>query len=179
MYLAAVMLVAAPASGQMTPAALDGPDTNVRYGATFASAPRTCDVLRAAYAAAALDQLPAGELHVRPASRSLDLRSFVPAFRRALPISRREFDGLAARQELFRATGFIPRCSWIEARGGSGAIPNGASTMFTSPIFSANRRLAMTEVLVVGPGTRLQGFNCTARLQRRHWSARCMVSVTS
>ncbi|RDE07082.1 hypothetical protein [Sphingomonas aracearum] len=140
----------------------------------FASAPRTCAVLQAAYTAASKGQTPIYPRDVRSDTRVLRLDEFVPEYRAKLALSAAEFAGLTARQAQSDFPHFRPACAW-KGDPGPAVDDEGHATFvtFTSPIFSANRKLAMVEVSFREEGTFAYGLICVVRQGRGGWAAQC------
>ena len=145
---------------------------------TFASAPRTCTVLQAAYTASVGGPQPLVPPDVRMSpTRVLELNRFVPAARAASGLSPGEFAALTTRAPLYRADRFRPVCRW---RGKKGPAGDGELhqiwVSFTSPIFTGDGRTALVEVSTREDGFFGYGSLCTVRLRGRRWAAICMPS---
>ena len=144
---------------------------------TFASAPRTCAVLQAAYTAAIKHKVLAYPVNVRGDSRPLSLDEIVPDYRAKLAASPREFNELIARQNLYSSSRFKPTCTW---HGVPGPLKDGEGhatyVTFTSPVFSRNGRLSIVEVSFLTEGMFGYGFNCVVRSKRGVSSGQCLES---
>jgi hypothetical protein len=144
---------------------------------TFASAPRTCAVLQAAYTAAIKHKVLAYPVDVRADSRPLSLGKTTPDYRAKLGASPREFDDLIARQDLYSSSRFKPTCTW---NGVPGPVKDdeGHATYvtFTSPVFSKNKRFSIVQVSFLEEGMFGYGLICMVRLKRGVWSGQCIES---
>jgi len=144
---------------------------------TFASAPRTCAVLQAAYTAAIKHKVLAYPVDVRADSRPLSLDKTVSDYRAKLAVSPREFDELIARQNLYSSSKFKPTCAW---NGVPGPLIDGDQprtyVTFTSPVFSKSGRLSIVQVSFLGEGWFGYGLICIVRSKRGVWSGQCLES---
>lgn len=144
---------------------------------TFASAPRTCAVLQAAYTAAISRNAPAYPNDVRAADRTLRLAEIVPEYRAKLGVSASEYEELVEQQATYNTPGFRPNCGWKGIAGPS-KDDEGHPTYvtFTSPIFSRNGRIAIVETSFREAGIFGYGLICTVRSKRGSWAAQCSQS---
>lgn len=142
---------------------------------------QTCRVLEAAYTAAIKSSVPAYPRDIVPSNRAIDLRAFHADYRADLPLTSAEFEGLAGRQRLYAVDAYRPLCvpaSAPSVRKDSEGHVQYAS--FTSPIFSRDGSLAVTEVsLREGAGGFGYGMFCVARRSGGAWSANCVGSWIS
>lgn len=146
-------------------------------GRTFASEPRTCAVLQAALKAAAGATRPTWPAQIRLAWRDVGLDQIMPAYAQTLPLSAQELAGLTARQPLYDAPAFRPACRWRGQRASSRGRGTGDRFVtITSPIVSADGRLAITEVSFRSEGWGGHGSLCVARQGASGWTARCVGS---
>jgi hypothetical protein len=144
---------------------------------TFASAPRTCAVLQAAYTAAIKYKVPAYPVDVRADSRALSLDKMVPDYRTELTASQHEFEELIARQDLYSSSNFKPTCTWNGVPGPLKDNEGHATYVtFTSPIFSKNGRLSIVQISFREAGMFGYGLICMVRSKRGVWSAQCLDS---
>jgi hypothetical protein len=161
----------------IAPSAAAKPKLLLRPMQTFASAPRTCAVLQAAYTAAIGQDATAYPKEVGPSRHILDdLRTFTPDYRGRLPLSAKEFEELATRQSIYHVENFKPICDW-QGKGVAMKNDEGHQTFvtFTSPIFSRDGHVALTEVSFQY-GAFGYGLICVARSRHEAWSARCLQS---
>jgi hypothetical protein len=143
----------------------------------FASAPRTCAVLQAAYTAAIKYKVPAYPVDVRADSRALSLDKTVPAYRTKLTASQHEFEELIAQQDLYSSSNFKPTCTWNGVPGPLKDNEGHATYVtFTSPIFSKNGRLSIVQVSFREAGMFGYGLICMVRSKLGVWSAQCLDS---
>ena len=144
---------------------------------TFASAPRTCAVLQAAYTAAINRNAPAYPNDVRAANRTFRLAETVPEYHAKLGVSAKEYEDFVEQQATYNTPGFRPNCDW---KGLAGPLKDdeGHSTYitFTSPIFSKNGRIAVVETSCRETGMFGYGLICTVRLKHSSWVAQCLQS---
>lgn len=164
-------------SMSVSPVTMD-PAASVWRVRDFASMPRTCAVLQAAYTAAIGRHAPAFPRDVRPSDHSLaPVTDLVRDARAGLTLSAGDVADLATRHKFYRADSFRPVCAW-HGRAGPKTDDDGHAIVetFTSPVFSTNGRLALVEVSFRETGTFGYGLLCTARLSRRTWKARCIRS---
>ncbi|WP_159759062.1 hypothetical protein [Sphingomonas sp. 8AM] len=141
----------------------------------FASMPRTCAVLQAAYTAAIGHHAPAYPLDVRSSAHSLgSMTDIAPDARKRLAMSADEFTELATRQEIYRSDVFRPICAW-KGRAAPPRDDEGHAMFvtFTSPVFSTTGRLALVEVSFREQGAFSYGLLCTVRSLHVTWKARC------
>ncbi|GGB21818.1 hypothetical protein GCM10011380_09240 [Sphingomonas metalli] len=140
----------------------------------FASAPRTCAVLQAAYTAASGAKTLAYPPVVLMEDRRLHPEGFVTSYPAELPLSRHGFDDLVAEAKRYDFPNFKPACAW---QGSPGPRVDGEGTptfvSFTSPIFSSDGRLAILQVSFRIQGWGGHGEICVVRQHRRGWRARC------
>lgn len=142
---------------------------------------QTCRVLEVAYTAAIKSSVPAYPRDILPSDRAVDLRAFHADYRADLPLTSAEFEGLAGRQRLYAAEAYRPVCvpaSVPSVRNDSEGHVQYAS--FTSPIFSSDGSIAVTEVSFrEGAGGFGYGMFCVARRSGVAWSAICVGSWIS
>ena len=144
---------------------------------TFASAPRTCAVLQAAYTAAIKYKVLAYPVDVRIDYRALSLDKTAPDYRAKLAASPREFDELITRQNLYSSSNFKPTCKWYGVPGPAKDDEGHATHVtFTSPIFSKNGRLSIVQVSFLEDGMFGYGLICVVRSKRGTWAGQCLES---
>ncbi len=153
------------------------PGQPYRIMGTFASAPRTCAVLQAAYTAAIKRNAPAYPNDVRAADRTLRLAKTSLEYRAKLGISAREYEDLVEQQATYNTPGFRPNCDW-KGLAGPSKDDEGHPTYvtFTSPVFSKNGRIAVVETSFREAGIFGYGLICTVRSKRGSWAAQCLDS---
>ena len=153
------------------------PSQPYRVLGTFASSPRTCAVLQAAYTAAINRNAPAYPNDVRAADRTLRLAQTVPEYRAKLGVSAREYEELVEQQATYNTPGFRPNCNW-KGLAGPSKDEEGHPTYvtFTSPVFSKKGRIAVVETSFREVGMFGYGLICTVRSKRGSWMAQCLQS---
>jgi hypothetical protein len=153
------------------------PSQPYRVLGTFASAPRTCAVLQAAYTAAINRKAPAYPNDVRAADRTLRLGETVPEYRAKMGVTAQEYEELIEQQATYNTPGFRPNCDWKGLAGPSEDDEGHATYVtFTSPIFSENGRIAVVETSFREAGRYGYGLICTVRSKRGTWVAQCLRS---
>ncbi len=160
-----------PIAQIMLLAAASIPDENAGLG-------QTCRVLEAAYTAAIKSSVPAYPRNIVSSSRAADLREFHADYRADLPLKSAEFEDLAGRQRLYAVEAYRPVCvpASVPAvrKDAEGHVQH---TSFTSPVFSSDGRIAVTEVSFRdGAGGFGYGMFCVARRSGAAWSATCVGS---
>lgn len=124
-------------SMSVSPVTMD-PAASVWRVRDFASMPRTCAVLQAAYTAAIGRHAPAFPRDVRPSGHTLGpVTDLVPDARAGLMLSADDVADLATRQEFYRADSFRPVCAWHGRAGPTTDDEEHAIIVtFTGPVFS-------------------------------------------
>jgi hypothetical protein len=152
-------------------------DPIAAIGPTFASAPRTCTVLQAAYTAAIKYNAAAYPTDVRAAWHIMDVTRLTREYRSEIGLTPSEFKAVSGRQNSYHDLGFKPNCPW-KGIPGPAKDEEGHSThvTFSSPVFSDDHHLAVIETSFLEEGTSGYGFICVARLAHGTWSARCASS---
>ncbi|WP_093299768.1 hypothetical protein [Sphingomonas sp. NFR04] len=139
---------------------------------------QTCRVLEAAYTAAIESNVPAYPQTIAPARRTVDLGTFHRDYRNQLPLDDGEFGDLVSRQRGFAVDGYRPLCVPTAAPiARADAEGHAQSISFTSPVFSSDGRIAVTEISFRHvPSGFGYGMLCIARRTGQAWSARCLGS---
>nr|WP_315381185.1 hypothetical protein [uncultured Sphingomonas sp.] len=143
-----------------------------------ATSGQTCRVLEASYTAAIKSSVQAYPRNIVPSSRTVDLREFHADYRAGLPLKTAEFADLAGRQNLYAVQDYRPVCvpASVPAvrKDAEGHVQH---TSFTSPIFSSDGHIAVTEVSFREAGGGFgYGMFCVARRSGMAWSATCVGS---
>lgn len=142
--------------------------------------PATCAVLEAAYTAAIHSATPIHPSRLVVAWHAPSpLRTWVAEYRANLPLTKAEFDELAARYPAPTGPGPTPTCAWRspavdygEATPVSPPRSSGYATSFSDPVWSRDGRIAIVEVSFY-QGRFGFGQTCVARRAGQGWSARC------
>lgn len=158
MIIMSIMLLAA--------ASLSDEDTMVRH---------TCRVLEAAYTAAIKSSVPAYPRNIVQSRRTIDLEDFHAEYKADLPLHPAEFDELVSRQGLYAVEAYRPLCVPASVptvlKDSEGHVQHSS---FTSPIFSNDGSIAVTEVSFrEEAGGFGYGMFCIARRSGASWSAKC------
>ncbi|QQV78442.1 hypothetical protein H5J25_07315 [Sphingomonas aliaeris] len=161
--------------GLLAMTAVISPGQSYRIAETFASAPRTCAILQAAYTKAIGGTATAYPNDVRSSSRRLELVKIVPEYRVKMGLSKKEYDDLIVQEASYGSADFRPSCSWKGIAGpAQDAEGHATFVSFTTPIFSTNGRLAVVETSFLERKDFGHGLVCIVRLKDKNWTARCL-----
>jgi hypothetical protein len=136
-----------------------------------------CMAIESAYTAAINSRTLARPIAIEPGWRAIEMRQIVPQYRSKLPLSAKEFEDLAAREQLYKIDHYEPHCSWKGSpirKDGDGFRPMTVS--FTNPIMSSDGHLALVEVSFSNHKGFGYGSMCVARMRGSEWSAQCIPS---
>ena len=145
-----------------------------------------CQVMQVAYTTAVHSAVPAVPTDVAPYDDASSMRAFrlgemVAPFRDRLGLQPAELTQLQARAAQYQQQTFVPQCSW-QGTPTPYAPPDGPtmSVDFANPVFSADGRLAITQMSFFQPDGHARSFAfgimCVARAGADGWTAVCQQS---